>query len=119
MPEPGETGLGSLGFRVESLGDFTDLGLHTSVDNNDSCSTFGDLRTGKGEADTVTRLMSFDAETCWRLTYPTGQSSSSIGSSCLATGKDSPVRKASSHSRLLQCPSMIRPSAGTISPFFN
>lgn len=50
-------------------------------------------------------------------THPTGQSSSSMASSCLATGRDSPVRNASSHSRLLQCPSMIRPSAGTISPF--
>lgn len=51
------------------------------------------------------------------MTHPTGQSSSSIGSSCLATGRDSPVRKASSHSKLLQWPSMIRPSAGMISPF--
>lgn len=118
MPEPSETGLGPLGLGFESLGDLTDFRLHTSIDDYDPCSTFGDLRTRKDETDSVTGLIS-SCGRCVKPTYPTGQSSSSMGSSCLATGKDSPVRKASSHSRLLQCPSMIRPSAGTISPFLS
>ena len=118
MPELGETSLRSLSLGVESLGDTTDLGLHSGVDDYNSSSTFCDLRSGEDETDSVT-VVSVSSTAGNKMTHPTGQSSSSMGSSCLATGSDSPVRKASSHSRLLQCPSMIRPSAGTMSPFLS
>lgn len=45
VPELGETSLGPLSLGVERLGDTTNLRLHTSVDDDDSSSTFGDLRS--------------------------------------------------------------------------
>ena len=56
MPELGKTSLRSLSLGVESLGDTSDLGLHTSVDDDDSCSAFSDLRSGKDETDSVTAV---------------------------------------------------------------
>lgn len=47
---------------------------------------------------------------------PRGMSASSKGSECFATGRDSPVSRASSASRLETNPSRRRPSAGTILP---
>ena len=56
MPELGETSLRSLSLGVEGLGNATDLGLHTSVDNDNSCSAFSDLRSRKDETDSVTAV---------------------------------------------------------------
>ena len=56
MPELGETGLRSLSLGVESFGDTTNLGLHTGVDDYNSCSTFGNLRSGEDETDSVTAV---------------------------------------------------------------
>ena len=56
VPELGETSLRSLSFGVKSLGDAPDLGLHTGVYDNDSCSTFGNLRSGEDETDSVTAV---------------------------------------------------------------
>lgn len=53
VPELGETSLGSFSFGFESLGDASDLGLHTSVDNDDSCTTFGDLGSREDQTDSV------------------------------------------------------------------
>lgn len=59
VPESGETSLGSLGLGFERLGDLTDLGLHGSVDNDDSSSSLGDLRTGEYQTDSVSVVRQF------------------------------------------------------------
>lgn len=55
VPESGETSLGPFGLGLESVSDLTDLGLHGSVDNDDSSSALGNLGSGKDHADSVTK----------------------------------------------------------------
>jgi hypothetical protein len=54
VPELCETSLGPLSLGFESVGDLSNFGLHTSVEDDDSCSTLGDLRSGENKADSVT-----------------------------------------------------------------
>ena len=58
VPELGETSLGSLGLGFESIGDLSDFGLHASVEDDNSSSTFGDLGTRENKADSVTMPIS-------------------------------------------------------------
>jgi hypothetical protein len=58
VPELGETSLGSLGLGLESIGDLSDFSLHTSVEDDNSSSTFGDLGTRENKADSVTVFVS-------------------------------------------------------------